>query len=192
MPRLQALDPKHVTGTAKDLLDGIQAKLGFAPNLARTMANSPAVLEAYVGSSAALTKGVLGSRLRVQIALTVAEATCDAYCLAASTAFGKLAGLSEEAILDSRRGQSPDSREEATLHFARKLVARQGRVSDEDLTRLRRIGYGDGDIAEIVANVALNIFTSYFNHVAGTHVDFPGAPELPAPESTPRAIAPSD
>ena len=180
MPRLQALDQKYVTGPAKDLLDGIQTELGFTPNLIRTMANSPAVLEAFVESSAALRKGVLTSRLRVQIALTVAEATGDRYCLAASTAFGKLAGLSEEAIIDSRRGRSPDSKEEAILQFASALVAQQGRVSDEDLTRLRRIGYGDADVAEIVANVALSIFTSYFNHVAGTQVDFPEAPNLPA------------
>jgi hypothetical protein len=44
----------------------------------------------------------------------------------------------------------------------------------------------------IAANMALNLFTNYFNHVAGTHVDFPAAPELPVPESTPRAIEPSE
>jgi hypothetical protein len=29
-----------------------------------------------------------------------------------------------------------------------------------------------------VAHVALNIFTNYINHVAGTEVDFPAAAEL--------------
>jgi len=29
-----------------------------------------------------------------------------------------------------------------------------------------------------VANVALSIFTNYFNHVVGTEVDFPAAPSL--------------
>ena len=42
---------------------------------------------------------------------------------------------------------------------------------------MRGAGYDDGQIAEIVANVALNLFTNYFNHVAGTEVDFPVAPE---------------
>ena len=37
-------------------------------------------------------------------------------------------------------------------------------------------GYTDGDIAELVANVAANIFTNYFNHVARTEVDFPRVP----------------
>ncbi len=36
-----------------------------------------------------------------------------------------------------------------------------------------RAGFGDDAIAEIVAGVALNIFTNYFNHVADTDIDFP-------------------
>ena len=41
-------------------------------------------------------------------------------------------------------------------------------------------GFSEGEVAEIVANVALNIFTNYFNHVAETEVDFPTAPDLVA------------
>ena len=37
----------------------------------------------------------------------------------------------------------------------------------------RGAGFTDGEITEIVANVAVNIFTNYFNHVARTDVDFP-------------------
>lgn len=43
------------------------------------------------------------------------------------------------------------------------------------MSSLRRLGFDDGDIAEIIANVALNIFTNYFNHVAETDIDFPRA-----------------
>jgi len=46
-------------------------------------------------------------------------------------------------------------------------------VTDNDVKRVREAGYTDGEIAEIVANVALNIFTNYFDHVAQTGVDFP-------------------
>jgi hypothetical protein len=41
---------------------------------------------------------------------------------------------------------------------------------------VKAAGFSDGDIAEIVANVAINIFTNYFNHVARTDVDFPRVP----------------
>jgi hypothetical protein len=36
------------------------------------------------------------------------------------------------------------------------------------------------EIAEVVAHVALNIFTNYFNNVAGTTIDLPKAPALSA------------
>jgi alkylhydroperoxidase family enzyme len=54
-------------------------------------------------------------------------------------------------------------------------VGERGHVSDEDLQALRDEGFSDGDITEVVANVALNIFTNYFNHVADPEIDFPQA-----------------
>jgi alkylhydroperoxidase family enzyme len=38
---------------------------------------------------------------------------------------------------------------------------------------VRAAGYDDAEILEIIATVAINIFTNYFNHVALTEVDFP-------------------
>jgi alkylhydroperoxidase family enzyme len=65
------------------------------------------------------------------------------------------------------------SKRYAALQFVQALVVQRGQVSDQVLAQVRAAGFGDGDIAEIVANVAVNIFTNYFNHVAGTEVDFP-------------------
>jgi hypothetical protein len=38
---------------------------------------------------------------------------------------------------------------------------------------VRRSGFNDGEIAEIIAHVALNIFPNYFNNTAAVEVDFP-------------------
>ena len=40
----------------------------------------------------------------------------------------------------------------------------------------------DAEIAEVVAHVAVNIFSNYFNHIAATEVDFP---EVEAPGDKP-------
>ena len=178
MSRLQPIDPKHAEGKASDLLNQVQNKLGMTPNIMRTMANSPAVLQAYLGFSEALGGGVLPAKLREQIALTVAEANQCHYCLAAHSAIGRTVGLSDETILDSRNGFSTNSKEEAALRFAVKLVENRGFVTDDDVTGLRNAGYSDGEIAETVANVTFNIFTNYFNHVADPEVDFPRVEEL--------------
>jgi hypothetical protein len=52
--------------------------------------------------------------------------------------------------------------------------------TDTEVERLRRAGYTDGDIGEIMANGVLSLFTNDFNHVAATDLDFPAAPDLAA------------
>jgi uncharacterized peroxidase-related enzyme len=173
MPRISPVNPAAATGKAKQLLDAVQAKLGLTPNLMKTLAHAPAALEAYLNFNGALASGVLDSRFREQIALTVAQTNTCEYCLAAHTALGSLTGLSREEIAASREAQSPDAKRSAGLRFAHALVVQRGEVSDATLAKLRAAGYSDAEITEIVANVAVNIFTNYFNHVAQTEVDFP-------------------
>ncbi len=180
MQRLKAIEPDQATGHAKQLLDAVNEKFDMVPNLARTLANSPAALQGYLGFGEALDGGVLPAKLREQIALTVSEANGCGYCVAAHCAIGKSVGLSDSELSDARQSSSPDSNVDAALHFARQLVENRGWVGDEDLDRVRRAGYGDGEIAEIVAVVAWKTFANYFNHVAGTDVDFPAVPEVAA------------
>jgi uncharacterized peroxidase-related enzyme len=173
MSRIHQIAPDSATGKAKELLDAVKGKLGLVPNITRAMANSPAVLEGYLGLNGALGKGSLSAKNREQIAMAVGQANqCD-YCLAAHSAIGKMVGLTSDQILDSRRGTAIDPKSDAVIRFARKLVDERGRVSDADVAEVRAAGLDDGAIAEVVANVALNIFTNYFNHVAETDIDFP-------------------
>jgi AhpD family alkylhydroperoxidase len=116
--------------------------------------------------------------LRQEIALAVSEANQCNYCLSAHTFLGSKVGLTESELLDARHGTASDEKTNAALTFARKIVQDRGHVSDEDVEEVRRAGYTDGEIAEIVANVALTTFTNYFNTVAGTEIDFPVAHSL--------------
>ena len=178
MPRLKAIEVDNAAPAAKALLQGVEKKLGMTPNLMRTMANAPAVLDAFLGFGNALSKGTLSVKVREQIALTVAELNKCQYCLSAHSAVGKMVGLSDEEIADSRRSASPDRKTEAILQFAGKVVSTRGWVSDDDVLALRSAGATDAELSEIVGVVAHSIFSNYFNHVAGTKVDFP---EVAAP-----------
>ena len=180
MPRLPAINPDQATGQAQHLLQSVESELGFAPNIIRTMANSPTVLQGYLDFSNALSNGNLSPKLREQVALAVSEVNDCQYCLAAHSAIGRSVGLSEEAIGDSRRGESPDTKEATVLAFTRNVVENRGWVSDEDVARLCKVGFSQGDIVELIANISLTLFTNYFNHVAETEVDFPAVSELEA------------
>jgi uncharacterized peroxidase-related enzyme len=182
MSRLKAISPESAEGKAKELLEAVRAKLGMTPNMMRLMANSPAVLEGYLLWSGALSRGALSAKVREQIALAVAQANGCEYCLAAHSAVGKMVGLTEDQIRDSRLGGAVDPRTEALIHFARKVAASRGRVSESDVQLVRNAGFDDGVVVEVLAGVSLDIFTNYFNLAADTEIDFPKAPAL-EPES---------
>ena len=176
------IDPvkRDADSKTRELLGAVEKKMGMVPNMISTMAQSPAVLQAYLGFTQRLAGGSLSEALRQEISLAVSEANQCNYCLSAHTFLGSKAGLSESNILDARHGTASDEKTNAALTFARKIVEDRGHVSDEDVEEVRRAGFTDGEIAEIIANVALTTFTNYFNTVAGTEIDFPVARSLAA------------
>jgi uncharacterized peroxidase-related enzyme len=180
MSRLPLVDPSQAQGKTHDLFEAIKAKLGRVPNMMRAMANSPAVLEGYLALSGALGAGSLDPKVGERISIELAEANHCGYCLAAHTLLGKLAGLDEAERHSARLGESADPKADAALKFARTVLDRRGDVGEEDLRRVKEAGYGDGEVAEILALVALNVLTNYFNVAFETPIDFPAVPPLPA------------
>jgi uncharacterized peroxidase-related enzyme len=175
MPRLPT--PASIEASpaaAQPLLAAVKQQLGVVPNLFRLVGNSPAALEGYLGLNGALGKGELEPATRERIALAVAEVNgCD-YCLSAHTYLGKnLAKLSEAEIVANRDGSSTDSKADAAVRFAVKLVKARGHVSDADVQAVKKAGYNDAQLIEIVLHVALNTLTNYVNEVAKTEIDFP-------------------
>ena len=175
MSRLNLVDPNTADGKTRDLLDLVQRQMGMVPNIIRALANSPAALEAYLNLSGAVAGGSLSPKLRERVSLAVSQKNeCD-YCVAAHVALGKMTGLSAEEILDARKGAATTSKDDVAVKFAVELVEAKGNIDDRDLRRIRNAGFTDGEVAELVALVALNIFTNYFNHVVQTDIDFPEA-----------------
>jgi alkylhydroperoxidase family enzyme len=66
-------------------------------------------------------------------------------------------------MADAQAGHSDDPKTAAALAFALKLVEHRGPMADADIEALRAAGFGDGQIVEIIAHVALNLFTNYVN-----------------------------
>jgi uncharacterized peroxidase-related enzyme len=139
----------------------------------KTVAHSPAALKSMWGSFGALGGGVIDAKLGEQIAVAVADRNSCEYCLAAHTALGRKAGVSAQDMAAAQMGESSDPRTAAALRFALKLVNDRGQVNDSDVQALRDVGFGDEHIVEILAHVALNLFTNYVNVAFAVPVDFP-------------------
>jgi alkylhydroperoxidase family enzyme len=74
----------------------------------------------------------------------------------------------------AQAGESADPATAAALRFALKLVEQRGQVSDADVGAMRAAGFDDGQVVEVLAHVALNLFTNYVNVAFAVPVDFPG------------------
>ena len=149
------------------------------PNIIKNMALSPTVLKSYLGLDESLSEGVLGPKLREKLALTIAQAHKNEYCLAIHVALGKSLGLSADEIMDARRGSSPDTRTDAVLRFVRSLLETNGPIPESGLHRLEKAGFVQAEIGEILAHISLNLFTNFYTEVMKPPLDFPRVDPLP-------------
>jgi len=179
MPHIPIVTKDSATPEQLKILTIVEQAMGGVPNLISTMAQSPAVTQAYLTFSKNLSERALSSKIRERISLAVGEGNSCHYCVSAHSMLGKQAGIDEEEIINARRGTSSAPRTAAALDFTRKVLDSRGQVSEEAVRTVMSHGFSYGEVVELVAHVALNIFTNYFNHVAGTAIDFPLAPELP-------------
>jgi len=173
MTRIALVTPADTTGERQQLLAQIQGAFGATPNMFRAVANSTAALKSMWGSFGALGGGVIDAKLGEQIAVAIADRNeCD-YCLAAHTALGRKAGASAEEMSAAQAGKSSDPKTAAALRFAAAVVNNRAQIDDEDVAALRDAGFDDEAIVEIMAHVALNLFTNYVNVAFKVPVDFP-------------------
>jgi uncharacterized peroxidase-related enzyme len=183
MPRISTVGPIDTPEKSAPILEAVGKKLGRVPNLVQTVAHSPAALRFYLAQTEALAGGVLNLQLREQIALVAAGINhCD-YCASAHTLAGKHSGLGSAELAANLAGRSQDDKVQAALDFAAQILEQRGHISDTTLQDVRSAGYNEAEIVEIIAHVAMNIFTNYFNHIAGTAIDFPFVTS--APKQTP-------
>lgn len=173
MSRIQPIALASADAKSQPIFAALNAKLGFVPNMARVLANSPAALDGYAKLSGALASGSLNAKVREQLALAIAEANLCGYCLSAHSAIGAKVGLTTAEVLAARQGGVSDPKSAALVELARTVVLQKGDVSDATLAQARTAGVSDGEIVEVVAHVALNLLTNYVNHIARTPIDFP-------------------
>jgi uncharacterized peroxidase-related enzyme len=171
MPRIAPPDTDD-----SGLLAEVEKQLGRVPNLYATMAASPAALDGYLAMRDKLSHGTLRLRVREQLALLVAQQNGCTYCVSAHSLRASKLGLSDDDLVRTRAADSEDPHTRAVLRTARAVMRTRGRVSDDELADARAAGVTDAELGEIVAHVALNTPSNYFNHLAQPELDFPEVP----------------
>lgn len=158
---------------SRPLLNAVNAQFGVIPNFFRLLAVSPDAMEGVMGLYAALGR-TLDARTREGIAIAVAEVNGCNYCLSAHSYIAAHVAKSGPAeIIANRHGGSLDARSDVAIRFARKLASTRGKVADTDVEAVRKAGFSDAQLIDLIANVAINMLSNFTNNVAETEIDFP-------------------
>jgi alkylhydroperoxidase family enzyme len=76
-------------------------------------------------------------------------------------------------MAEAQQGRSADPKTAAALVFAVKIIESRAAIETADVEALRAVGFDDEAIVELLAHVALNLFTNYINVALDVPVDFP-------------------
>ncbi|HET8727122.1 MAG TPA: carboxymuconolactone decarboxylase family protein, partial [Alphaproteobacteria bacterium] len=62
----------------------------------------------------------------------------------------------------------------------RSLVEHKGDVTAAEIEAVRRAGFGDAEIVEIIVHVGMNLLTNILGRASGVEIDFPRVALRPA------------
>jgi alkylhydroperoxidase family enzyme len=160
--------PESAPPASKPILDGIASDLGLVPNMAATIATSPALLSAFDGLRRAVGAAELDATSREVAGVAVGVAVDNHYGVAFhSTVLGNL-GVEEADLERMRDGQPPANEQLAAVYdLARQIALYRGKADDDAIARARAAGYSSSEILEIVAECTLAGLVGVVDNLAG-------------------------
>lgn len=165
--------PETVSEDTKRIFDEIKGAFGMVPNLFKTYAHYPPLLEANWNKvRAVMMQGSLSAKVKQTIAVLVSKDNACKYCIAAHRGALKSIGVSDEEIKQIEENiEKADFtvKERALIDFARKANRDPLRIPDPDFETLRQSGASDAEIVEALG--VMEVFTSFNKFLDSLQVD---------------------
>lgn len=169
---IEVLSKNDAPQSAREFLEKAESNYGFIPNILGVMANSPALLEAYMTISGIFEKTDFSAAEKQTVLLAVStENGCD-YCKAAHTAIGRMQGV-DDAVLEAIASgdKLPDDKLDTLFSFTRAMVEKRGHPSDDELQAFLDAGYSEAQVQDVIVGIGMKTLSNYNNHIAETPVD---------------------
>jgi alkylhydroperoxidase family enzyme len=166
----------HTVETApeksKPLLQLFVHAVGFVPNLAGAVANSPVLANSLLG----LFQNVHGGSFtepEVQVLLlTNAVTNSSSWPVAFHTTLGLKQGLDPADVQAIRDGKLPKQKRYAALSaLAKKLIENRGQLTDDDVFAFLQAGFEREHLLEVIAVIAASTITNYAAKVTNPPLD---------------------
>jgi len=175
MPYLQTVPPEDASGEVKAMYDQDLAAQGYVANYTQAFSVRPDVLQGWLALKDAITSG-MDPRLYELATVAAATAIRSSYC---SLVHGNILATgyypAEQVVSIAGDGDEAaaalDAADAAVVRFARKVAEQAEQITAEDVGELRRLGFSDADIFNVILAAAARCFFSKVLDATGTLPD---------------------
>ena len=175
MPFLQTVPPDDASGEVKAMYDKDLAAQGYVANYTRAFSARPDVLQGWLALKDAITSG-MDPRLYELATVAAATAMRSSYC---SLVHGNILATGyyppEQVVSIAGDGDEAaaalDAVDAAVVRFARKVAEEAEQITPEDVGELRRLGFSDADVFNVILAAAARCFFSKVLDATGTLPD---------------------
>lgn len=158
---------------SRPLLEKVQKSFQFIPNLFGVFANSPSLLQGYLGLSDTFDAGSLSPVERHIVFLSASlENNCN-YCTAAHSTVLKAFMHVPAEVVSAVRANAPlsDPKLNALMVLTKEIVRNRGHVENHAIENFLAAGYRKEQILEVLIGVALKTISNYTDHISPTELD---------------------
>jgi AhpD family alkylhydroperoxidase len=162
--------PLHTLASAPEqsrpVLQQLQQAFGMIPNIAATMAESPVLINGFIGVFRQVHSGSFTEAQIQTLLLTNAVTNACPWAVAFHTALALRAGLDPADVEAIREGRAPkDGKHAALSKLARTLIEKRGRLDDHDVAAFTEAGFSQDKVLEVILVVAASTITNYAGSV---------------------------
>ena len=158
---------------SRPILENVKKSFKFIPNLFGMFANSPTLLEGYVGLEKVFGAGTFSPVERQIILLSASVENHCGYCIAAHSTLLKAFLHVPAQVVSAVRSNEPvaDPKLAALIALTKEIVTERGHVSAQVMDNFLAAGYQKNQVLEVLVGVALKTMSNYLDHISPTELD---------------------
>lgn len=159
---------------SRPALQGLQQAVGLIPNLAATMAESPVLINGFVGAFGNFGGASFTGAQRQALLLTNAVTNRCAWAVAFHSTVALKEGASREDVEAIRERRAPRDPALAALSvFTRALIEKRGHLAQAELDAFTAAGVGPGQVLEVIAGLAVSVMANYAGNITHPVLEAP-------------------
>lgn len=159
---------------SRPALQGLKQALGIIPNLAATMAESPTLVNGFVGAFGNFRAGTFNDADRQALLLTNAVANGCPWAVAFHATLALKEGVAADDVRAIRERRAPADRRLAALSaLTRALIEKRGHLDDGELESFAQAGFGPDQVLEVIAGLAVSTMANYAGNITRPPLEEP-------------------